>query len=95
MKSNTILYSVYDVVEDKEILTRVSGKYAAEVLDTTNKTIYTYSQNGANLRKRYSIFRHDEVLGNETPWEKSFKLEWELICNFLNPRRKVGKKNVK
>ena len=92
MKSNTILYSVYDVVEDKEILTRVSGNEAAEALDTTNKYIYLYSQNGSNLRNRYYIFRHDDKNADfKKYWRKNFKLEWELICNFLNPGRKVAK----
>lgn len=93
MKSNKILYSVFDLVEDKEILTRVTGNEVAEVLNTTNKFVYKYAEIGTNFKRRYRITRHEEIVDNTPGWEKDFHFQWEQICNFLNPRRKVVKKD--
>lgn len=93
MKESNKTYSVFDLIEDKEILTHVSGKEACEYLKVTPQTIYSYSQNGANLKRRYRITRNEELNDLRPEWQIDFEVEWEMICNFLNPNRKVAKKN--
>ena len=91
MKDGNKMYSVFDLIEDKEVLTRVSGKEAAEYLGVKANLVYTYSQNGANFRRRYRITRHEELHDMRPAWQVEFEFEWEQICNFLNPRRKVAR----
>lgn len=91
MKDGNKMYSVFDLIEDKEVLTHVSGKEAAEYLGVTVSKVYTYSQNGANLKRRYRITRHEELHDMRPSWQVEFEFEWEQICNFLNPRRKVAR----
>lgn len=95
MKDNNKTYSVFDLIEDKEVLTHVTGKEASEYLNTTTAVIYTYSQNGANFRRRYRITRNEEINDLRPAWEIDFEFEWEQICNFLNPRRKVANNEQK
>lgn len=88
VKERNKTYSVFDLIEDKEILTHVTGKEASEYLGTTTKVVYTYSQNGANFKRRYRITRNEEINDLRPGWEIDFEFEWEQICNFLNPKRK-------
>ena len=91
MKDNNKTYSVFDLIEDKEILTHVSGKKASEYLNVTPQTIYSYAQNGANLKRRYRITRNEEIIDTRPERVINFETEWEFICNLLNPHRKVAK----
>ena len=90
VKERNKTYSVFDLIENKEVLTHVTGKEASEYLGTTTTVIYTYSQNGANYKKRYRITRNEELNDLRPEWIIDFETEWEFICNFLNPRRKVA-----
>lgn len=94
MKDSNKTYSVFDLIEDKEILTHVSAKEASEYLNVNTSVIFNYSQNGANLKRRYRITRNEEVIDTRQEWVINFEFEWEQICNFLNPKRKGLQKNV-
>lgn len=90
MRDTNKTYSVFDLIEDKEVLTHVTGTEASEYLNTNTGVIYTYSQNGANFRRRYRITRNEELTDTREPWVVEFEFQWEQICNFLNPRRQVA-----
>ena len=94
MKDRNKTYSVFDLIKDKEILTHVSAKEASEYLNVNTSAIFNYSQNGANLKRRYRITRNEEVIDTRDEWKIEFEYQWELICNFLNPKRKGLQKNV-
>ena len=93
MKDSNKTYSVFDLIDNKEILTHVSAKNASEYLDVSIQTIFNYSQSGANLKRRYRITRNEEIIDTRPEWIISFETEWEFICNFLNPNRKVAQNN--
>ena len=88
MKDSKKTYSVFDLIEDKEILTHVSAKEVGECLNVDSRVVFNYSQNGANLKRRYRITRNEEVIDTRQEWVINFEFEWEQICNFLNPKRK-------
>ena len=94
MKDRNKTYSVFDLIEDKEILTHVSAKEVSECLNVDSRVVFNYSQNGANLKRRYRITRNEEVIDTRDEWKIEFEYQWELICNFLNPKRKGLQKNV-
>ena len=84
-------YSVFDLVENKEVLTHVSGQEASEFLGVRSSVIHIYSQNGANFKRRYRITRNEQIKDLTDEWVLDFMKEWEFICNYLNPHRKVSK----
>ena len=91
MSDSNRLYSIFDLIEDKEVLTMASGKEASQFLGVRPNVIYVYSQNGANFKRRYRITRHEELNDLRDEWVISFEKEWEFICNYLNPNRKIGR----
>lgn len=87
MKENKT-YSVFDLIEDKEVLTHVSGREASEFLGVRTCIIHAYSVTGKNLFRRYRITRNEPIKDLTDEWILDFKKEWEFTCNYLNPNRK-------
>lgn len=88
MKDSSKTYSVYDLIEDKEILSHVSAKEVSETIGIKVRDVYNYAHSGMNYRRRYRITRNEDAPIDTRPeWEIEFEFQWEQICNFLNPHR--------
>ena len=88
MKDSSKTYSVYDLIEDKEILSHVSAKEVSETIGIKVRDVYNYAHSGMNYRRRYRITRNEDAPIDTRPeWEIEFEFQWEQICNLLNPHR--------
>ena len=95
MKDSSKTYSVYDLIEDKEILSHVSAKEVSETIGIKVRDVYNYSHSGMNYRRRYRITRNEDApIDTRQEWEIEFEFQWGQIGNLLNPNRfqKKGEK---
>lgn len=88
MLKNCKTYSIFDLIENKEVLTRVSSQEASEFLGVRSGVVHAFSQNGLNFKRRFRITRNERINDVAEEWIIDFMKEWEVICDYLNPNRK-------